>query len=947
MNGGVDVLAISESWLHQNVGDNLIYAPGYAVKRLDRVVRNQDGNIKTGGGVCIFYKSYLNVTINDNLSTSDGDLEMLSLTMKAGGYKRVNVSVVYRPPLGKVTAAIETLTRAVEEIKSRRNEEILILGDLNIDIALNKHPHTRQLMSFIDKTCLCQLIREPTRISKQKASTIDLIFSNMKHVSLTGTVECHISDHLPIFLIKKKTKESKQFEEITVRNYKDLDILEFQNDLAKLNQETLSNIQDVSQKWDFIHNFIIGTLDRHCPYHTVRVRKDKPAFISEDLLELFRQRDRAFSKARRTGIKSDVESARALRRKATSLLRKARQTFIQEQMRTANGDCKKFWRVINDNFLTKGTDSLSEVYRWDTGEILTKEVAANEINHYFSTVGSKLDEKFPVLDLPDLVLSQYDFGWLGPISENDVIKEVQKIDIGKSSGLKDINSKYLRISLLVLSPTFTALLNDCMEQCRFPDAWKKATVVPIPKKGDPRILSNLRPISLLPVPGKIFETFINKTLMYHLESNNILASEQMGFRQKRSTTDCCYNLIDNIYEANNNSKSTIAVFIDLTKAFDTVHHQILLTKLKNIGFNMKFVSLLESYLNNRSQRVIFDNTLSGFEAVETGVPQGSVLGPTLFLCYINDIKSAGFDCQLSLYADDTVLYASDMSIDSLELKMNRNLVKLDSWATNNRLTINPTKTRFVLFNFLNLAHKSRTIQLQINDTVLVQSNSYEYLGIIIDERLSFKQHINKTISACSQKLFTLSKIRRYISNQVAQILYKSLVLSIMDYGNVFVLNASGKDASRLQKVQNRALRIIDLSPRYTANLDLHRKYNILPTEARRKINLLKIMYKRRNPVTYLQDSPIMGDVNDSHNPAVDMVENDNDYSGVVTRSRYYGDIALPLPRFGKSRNSCYFIGPSLWLGLSREIRSAGSLDLFTMKLKGKYRFELHAVLDRV
>lgn len=263
-------------------------------------------------------------------------------------------------------------------------------------------------------------------------------------------------------------------------------------------------------------------------------------------------------------------------------------------------------------------------------------------------------------------------------------EQISNIDIHKSSGIRDVPSKLLKLSLPSLPEIFTALLNLCITTAKFPEKWKLAQVVCLPKGGALSHPSNIRPISLLPITGKILEYFINDELLRFFESNSLYSNYQFGFRRARSTKDCCLGLVDEINTAFNDNLSLLAVFVDLAKAFNTINHSILLRKLANMGITGSLLSLIE----NRTQSVFLNGYNSQIGSISDGVPQGSVLGPTLFICYINDIMDCDFVGGGLLYADDTVIYCKGYNVIAFQNEMNRNLSLLNQYCSENRLTIN-------------------------------------------------------------------------------------------------------------------------------------------------------------------------------------------------------------------------------------------------------------------
>ena len=265
---------------------------------------------------------------------------------------------------------------------------------------------------------------------------------------------------------------------------------------------------------------------------------------------------------------------------------------------------------------------------------------------------------------------------------------IDEIDITKSSGIDNISSKCLKDALSVLVPHVCHIFNLSIEFNTFPQRWKLATIVPLYKGGGNDAVSNYRPVSLLPIPGKILEKLIHDHIMKFFENNNILSEYQFGFRKNHSTTDSIATLVDNILHSVNDGKVTLAAFIDFKKAFDTVNHNILLEKLFYMGIRGPLLTWIKHYLSNRIQRTICNGKLSGTNDIVSGVPQGSILGPLFFLVYVNDLKNVLFGKNYQLYADDTVIYSTNNSFEGANNDLQNILDKFGVWCSENALTVN-------------------------------------------------------------------------------------------------------------------------------------------------------------------------------------------------------------------------------------------------------------------
>ena len=319
----------------------------------------------------------------------------------------------------------------------------------------------------------------------------------------------------------------------------------------------------------------------------------------------------------------------------------------------------------------------------------------------------------------------------------------------------------------------------------------------------------------------------------------------------------------------NKKETTIASFIDLRKAFDTINHEILLSKLPSFGMDIQIISWIGNYLTNRKQKCSVNGKTSDVGRVTCGVPQGSILGPLLFLLYINDIDTDLLHSNVLLYADDTVLYSNHDNEAVAHAWMTEDLAKLTTWFKMNQLTVNIEKTKIMMFGTRNMLKKSRSLDVYIAGTKLKYVNFFNYLGIKLDNTLTFEKHAAECIHLVSHKLYLLSRVRKYISIGQAISIYKSKIVPYFDYGDVLLINISRKIREKLQRLQNRALRIcLTLEGRSNVN-DMHNQCNINKLEDRRSTHLLNFVYTRSKDPDYINlggrelrkyDAPILTEI---------------------------------------------------------------------------------------
>ena len=319
-----------------------------------------------------------------------------------------------------------------------------------------------------------------------------------------------------------------------------------------------------------------------------------------------------------------------------------------------------------------------------------------------------------------------------------------------------------------------------------------------------------------------------------------------GFRKNKSTIASATELTDDIGQGLNENMYTVACFVDLRKAFDTVNHDVLISKLHEFGYHNNTVLWLQDYLNNRHQICIANSKQSKPRHMICGVPQGSILGPLLFLIYVNNLDFDLYKTKVKLYADDTVIYSTNKEEEAAQNEVKHDLKLLMKWCNNNQLTINIKKTKLMVFGTKGMLKKAQYHEMYLGNDKLQYVNDYVYLGIKLDNKFTFELHANECCKHVVHKNYVLSKIRRYISAEQALCIYKSMILPYFCYGDVFMHNLSAKTYDRMQKLQNKSLRIC-LQRQNRCNVRrLHKDSNINYLEERRDVNLLNFMYKRRD-----------------------------------------------------------------------------------------------------
>ena len=484
----------------------------------------------------------------------------------------------------------------------------------------------------------------------------------------------------------------------------------------------------------------------------------------------------------------------------------------------------------------------------DKGNVTTKpEEIACVLNEHFASVGYKMAQDIPAppshIKMTKPNSCNFNSIFLSPSTNAEVCSIIDRLKNKKAQRYTDVETKFIKYGKLIISPIISNLFNLCIETGVFPNCLKIAEVIPIYKKGDQNMPTNYRPISLLSQFDKIFEKMLFSRLFSYLNKNQLLNKNQFGFRPNSSTQFAISTIHDKLIKNIDNGLYTCCIFLDLSKAFDTVNHTILLWKLYHyFGIRGTALHLIESYLSNRYQYTNVQGHYSNKLKIITGVPQGSCLGPLLFLLYINDLPLAS-EFDTTLYADDTALMISDRDLNSLKYKANNELKKVDFWLRMNKLSLNYSKTNYIIYN--NQPHKTCKDEFTIvmNKTRLQRENSIKYLGVIFDDTLCWANHIDNLSSQLARYSGLFCRLRNYVPRKTLFLLYYNLVYSRIQYGILTWGTATKLLTKKIEVRLNRIIRIATFSSIYTPINTMYKQLNILKISDIYHLELGKFMYQ--------------------------------------------------------------------------------------------------------
>ena len=851
---GVEIFTLSETWLTQSIPDALVSIQTYNVVRLDRSWsdKNNPFNIKKGGGLACYLREGINYsdTKLSNLNCSCADLEMQWISVNIKNVRPLVIVNAYRPPSGDYKKACTLISEAFLRADLKDNTEYYMLGDFNIDFDDKKSPAFKELDFTSRSLGLIQLIPVPTRFYLSngviKHSRLDLVFSNSETIQSAKTLDINVSDHLAVMVTRKKTRVKVPKVSFVGRSYKNYVKEDFQESLSSANWREFYRTTDPNKQWEIMEDVILDNIEVMCPLKSFNVRGYREPWITNEAIEAIKDKDRLLAKARRSDKVEDWTRAKRVRNEVGRDLRNLRADYLKQQQEANKSDPKKFWKTVASIITTKNSKTGNIWLReGGNGRNVDQEETAGHFNSYFTNVGPNLAQAH---NKHWMYYGEEVVNKMGtPFADTDkVIKLCREINVMKASGLEKLSSRICKDAFLVLSDQLTHMFNCSLETAIFPDAWKLATVIPLFKGGNREDVNNYRPVSLLPLPGKLLEKIVHENVTSFLETNDFLCHSQGGFRKGFSTVSTIADITDDIFLATNTGNVTLATFIDLRKAFDTVDICILLRKLKFAGIQDSMLAWCKGYLTSRSQCVFANNAKSSFLPITCGVPQGSVLGPLFFLVYINDmINALNTDCKSKLYADDTVIYCSGIDPNAVACRLQSGLNLFTTWCSRNKLTINTKKTKLMVFGSRSRVKKAKNVSVVMDNDRLRPVPSFKYLGVLLDSTLTYNSHISSLIRTVIHKITLLSKVKKYMTNNVALQIYKSMILPYLDYADVVFDKAFTKDLDKLQRLQNRCLKICAGNDRLFGTELAHKNAGVPFLSDRRRAHTLNFMYKRK------------------------------------------------------------------------------------------------------
>lgn len=835
------VIGITESWLQEH-NSALYNLENY--KHFSRVRHS-----RSGGGVSLFIKDTISCRIIEEISLVNDIIECLFIEIKKSEVQTsqdVIVGVIYRPPNTDIRLFNDSLSEIIHRIHN--NKLIYLLGDFNINLLnTDNHPATSEFVELMYSFSLFPLISKPTRIQQNSATLIDNIFSNQINCNLlNGILVWDVSDHYPIFVVDNNSSVQQTMNQHRFRDYSETNIRKFINEISIVNWTYVFQTPDCSEAFSLFYKKFRDIYNTCFPIKLSRSRYcNRKPWLTSALKQSIKIKNKLYVNSKKHPSEYNIRKYKMYKKRLQLVLSEAERNHIHTLLENSKSNIRKSWLVIKSVINKKISNGASQQFCINNSITSNKNIIAESFNDYFINIGNNLCKEISQSGRSPLSymtnINVQDSLFLQP-TDNREIESIIQLMNNSSPGYDDIQVKIIRKSYKSYIAVLVYLINLNMSHGKFPNELKTAKVIPIFKSGDDQLIKNYRPISVLPSFSKIFERVIYKRLYNFINRNDLLYRYQFGFRNSHSATLALTTLIDKVITGFNVGESTLGVFIDYSKAFDTVNHSILLDKLFKYGIRGISHDLISDYLCNRTQYVSYDNCYSSHKSITCGVPQGSILGPLLFLIYINDIYTVSESILPILFADDCNIFIQGQDLNLMTNVINNELQKLKLWIDTNMLSLNIDKTQYMIFS-----HKKLQSPL-IHDVCISNKkikfvNSIKFLGIMIDSKISWELHSIHIRKKISKGMGIISKAKKYLRKPTLLTLYNAFILPYITYGIEVWGSLIHSFASPIVILQKRILRIISSSSRLAPSFPLFQSSYQLPFYKLYTSKVFIFMYK--------------------------------------------------------------------------------------------------------
>ena len=894
---------------------------GYNIYRQDR---------KKGGGGLLAYTTTALISKKISYPNKLKLLEILAVQVKVKHNDILFVGL-YRPP--KVSGN-DYYLRLEEELNSvfmwatMTNSTVVLTGDLNLnrmEIEQRQGKILRDLEEVFDMECL---IKEPTRFTSSSSTLLDVILTNRPDMfQNSGVYDPAISDHCLVYGLMKQRVHQHNSKVVTFRSFKQVNFEQFHQDLETAPWSVMNMHDTIDEKYAYWKSLFMSIVDKHLPEKKMRFREKDVPYMTEDWKRAIKEKRLYARKYAHHRTVENWELKRKWRNEATKCRRRAIKRYWVNKSADLKLKPGDFFKAFKPFIGSKNNSSKpdSNINIKLNGVVIKDQVrVANTLANYFSTMANDIGgsnatnlsesdfELHPSLSSIEKAIENQDNWSFDRVNQTQVQTLLEGLNIKKATGWDSISPRLLRTAAKGITDSLTTLYNNCIDQGKWPEEWKRGIWIPAYKKDDPTDVKNYRPITLLCTVDKIFEQLLTKQINERFE--NVLAPCISAYRKTYSCETTLLRLVEDWKSAVDRNDHLGIVSTDMSKAFDSMHPALMINKLKAYGFSEDALNLMRSYFRERTNKVKLGPVLSDWNEVVRGCPQGSSFGPVLWNIFQNDLTYSVKDSHLSMYADDHQLYAAEKTTTEVEKTLNKNGALVSKqWYDNNMLKGNHDKYKVLL---VNRRKQDTTINVKFGKINMESSKELKLLGVTIDSKLNFTMHISEICKKASCKIGVLSRLRNLIPAEAKLQIFKAAILPNLTYCHTVWNFCKATDRRKLERIQERALRIA--LDNKTANYQELLTQARLPSLTNRRLqDILIIMYKVKNKLVPQQISNIFYHQEKRYN-----LRNSD----------------FPVPSFQTvtyGKHSIKYMGPYLWSKLDKDLRSKPSLKSFKRAIRTK------------
>ena len=797
--------------------------------------------LRSGGGVSIYilekYKA------RETLSDTFQENQIILVNIPG---LHINIGSLYRQQRSSANLFCEWLDRILSS-----NKNLIICGDMNLNLAATESTSVQSYIDTIKSNNFLYLNNTNPQFYTRACSTtktfIDHCLSDKLNLKYSFLLFDHsISDHR-YFIISFKHENPAPSPQTTTIN-------KINYNLVHNSAITLLNSPNI--KFDFFYKELKQLISINTYQQSVTIKKInllKPWF-NKTLLSTKKNRDRCYKLMKKYST-NGLYKLQFLSFKAEliSMIKKEKSIYFSNQLNLHLDNPKKIWNIFKEIMFGKKVEinqTNITTLTINNIQINNANLIAENLNEYFINIGQKLADLLPLINSPppQMITFQTSFDKFLPTTEDEILNSINGLKNGSSSGLDKITVKLAKSLAKLIAAPLSSAINECFNSGKFPDDLKSARVTAIFKAGDRTNPSNYRPISVLSIFYKLIEFAIKSRLENYLIESKIINKHQYGFQKGSNTTAAALNLMNTIYTNLNKNQKTSSIYIDCTKAFDSMNFSILINKLKLIGIGGSALQLLNDYIHNRHQTVIVNGIQSSFLEIVTGSGQGTVLAPTLYIIYTNDIFDIKLHGNLQMYADDCVCTYGANNFVELYSQMSADAVSLYNWFTKNKLTMSISKTQFMIYYQRNTNLSDIFNNIQLTGINIVRVDNYKYLGLIINTALNFNSHIDYIKKKITPYIAILNRCKQILSTPDLKKIYFAFIHSSICYMLPIYSAAPDTKLNELAILQKRAVKNVYKLKWDHPTSTLFRE-NIFPLNKLIDIETCILFFKLKNNLT--------------------------------------------------------------------------------------------------